>query len=197
MPVLHAAVMTMAASMSAPVIFEQTLADVYYLFTLTGAADGEADIEIPISSFQARMRDGDPTFLSVVIPDGEQAAAINARQNGTLIVDMAYKLHGAFIQRETIVSALLEDIRVDEGTSSSPLTLSGHKTETYNGLAITLTTSIYRTILNGKIRHRLAEPNINLRPGDTVTIGSDTFVAGLISYFISVESKTMEVAEEE
>jgi hypothetical protein len=189
--------MTMSASMSTPVIFEHALADVYYLFTLTGAADGETDIEIPISSFQARMRNGDPTFLAVVIPDSTQAAAINARQNGTLVVDMAYKRDGVFIQRETIVSALLEDIRVDQGESSSPITLSGHKTETYNGLAITLKTSIYRAILNGRIRHRLAEPNINLRPGDTVTIGSDTFVAGLISYFISVESKTMEVAEEE
>jgi len=58
-----------------------------------------------------------------------------------------------------------------------------------------LLNSTYRNITGGKIRHRVAVPNIDLRPGDEVTIGTDTFIAGLITYFISVESQTMEVAE--
>ncbi|MCP5006923.1 MAG: LamG domain-containing protein [Planctomycetes bacterium] len=187
--------MVMSASITGAVIFSTNLADVYYIFTLTGDADSQTDIEIPMSSFQTRMRSGDPTFLSVVLPDGDQAAAINLRPNGTLKVDMAYQLDGVFIQRETIVSSDFDAIRVDEGSASEPITLSGYATETFPGAARTLTDSIYRKTQDGKITHRLAKPNIYLRPGDTVTIGSDTFVADLITYFISVNAQTMEVSE--
>lgn len=168
---------------------------VCYLFTLTGASDGTTDIEIPISSFQCRMRSGDPTYLSLVIPGVDYASEITARANGILKIDMAYKQDGEYLQRETIVQADLENVALDEGENSASITLTGHKTETFSGKTITLEKSVYRSVKDGKVRHRIAKPNIELRPGDTVTVGSDTFIADTVSYAISVDSKTMEVAE--
>ncbi len=167
----------------------------YYLFTLTGTEDSTTDIEIPISSFQCRMRNGDPTYLSLVVPGVDYASEITARPNGTLKIDIAFKQGSEYLQRETIVQAELKNVALDEGENSASITLTGYKTETYAGKAITLEKSVYRSAKNGKIRHRIAKPNIYLRPGDTVTVGSDTFVTDVVSYAISVESKTMEVAE--
>jgi len=177
------------------VVFTTTFAVVYYLFTLTGAADSTTDIEIPISSFQCRMRSGDPTYLSVVIPGSEYATEITARANGTLQIEMAYKQDGAYLQREVIVQADLETVAIDEGADNQSITLTGHKTETFTAKTTLLENSVYRSVKSGKIRHRIAKPNIYLRPGDTVTVESDTFTADVISYAISVDSQTMEVAE--
>jgi len=54
---------------------------------------------------------------------------------------------------------------------------------------------MYYNLSGGKIRYRFPTANMNLNPGDTLTVGSDTFVAGLITYTIGVASQQMEVAE--
>jgi len=188
--------LTGTLSAGEPVTFTKTFADIYYFFTLTGDADGEDDVEIPISSFQCRQRSGDPTFLSVIIPDsGTWASYITARPNGSMKIDMAYKYEGTIIQRETIIEVDLTEVRYDEGAINQTITLNGYKTETFSAKGITLENSIYRNEIDGKIRHRLAEPNIYLRPGDTATVGTDTFVVDSLTFYVSVESKTMELAE--
>jgi len=176
--------------------FKLKFSDVYYIFTLTGAANGTTDIEIPITSFQCSMRNDNPTFLQVVVPSMDYADEITNRSDGTIKIDMAYKKDNNFILRETIVEADLEDIIQYKGMSSQSIALNGYKTETYSNKSITLPSSNYRSIENGKYRHRLSQPNISLRPGDTVTISGDTFVANVITYYISVENKTMEISEE-
>ena len=66
-----------------------------YYFTLTGSADGVADAEIPISSWQARRKSGEPTFLSTVIPWTQvYQDQVDVRPNGTMKVSMAYLLGG-------------------------------------------------------------------------------------------------------
>jgi len=168
----------------------------YYIFTLTGDADGTTDIEIPISSFQARLRSGDPTYLSVVIPGMDQAAAINARPNGLLKVDAAYKTGDIWTQRKTIIQANLEDIRIDQGTTNISITLTGHKQKTYTAKAITLTGQTYKNSINGEIRYRFAEPEVELNPGDTVTVETDTYVANVISYYVKAKTGGIETQME-
>lgn len=188
---------TVITTAEPPVVtFTTEHADVYYLFTLTGDADGTTDIEIPIKSFQGRLRSGDPSYLSVVIPGMERSAEITARSNGDLVIEMAYKLEGVFIQREEIARVTLEDIRIDQGSTNQSITLSGHKTETYSGKAVTITQSpTYYNLTAGKVRYRFPTANMNLNPGDVVTVGTDVFTAGLITYTIGVASQQMEVSE--
>jgi len=170
-----------------------------YIFTLTGDADGTTDIEIPISSFQARLRSGSPTYLQVVIPGMDYASQITARSNGDLKVDAAYLVGGEYTARETIITVNLEDIRTDKGTINQSITLTGHKQTTYTNKTITLTGATYKNTINGAIRYRFAEPNLHLFPGDTAIVGTDTFEANVISYFVGASTggikTTMEIAE--
>lgn len=77
----------LAGETSGASVFTTDGALIRYYLTVTGAADGLDDIEIPMSSFQARRRSGEPTYLSVVIPGLDHAEAIAARSNGTIRVD--------------------------------------------------------------------------------------------------------------
>lgn len=161
-----------------------------YLCVLTGTTD----ITIPISSFQGRFRSGDPSYLSCVVPGLDYADAITARSSGDLEIWMKKTYKDGNIITERLAVVDLEDIRIDEGTESQSISLEGHRTETYSAKSINLVGANYKNITKGKTRYR-CQPNIFLRPGDTVTINGDTFVADVISYAISVASRTMEVAE--
>jgi hypothetical protein len=159
--------------------------------------DGVLDpIEIPISSFQARLRSGSPSFLSVVVPGNDQYADIAARSDGDLTLTMQRVAAETVLEEEDLCTVDLEEIRIDEGAKSISLTLSGHRTVTYTPASVTLTGSSYRYEYAGRIRHRLF-PDMHVQPGDTVTIGDDTYTAGVIVWTVSESNATMEIAQEE
>lgn len=166
-----------------------------FYFTLTGSADGEADIEIPISSFQSRLRQSEPTYLSVVIPNvDDYSAAIAARPNGQMVIEMAYVLGGEESVREEICRVDLESVRTDEGSRNQSITLSGHRTETYATKITVLTGVSYRNESDGVRRFRCAMDPY-LKPGDTVRINDETMEVGYISVARSVKSELMEIVE--
>ena len=161
---------------------------------MTGSNDGETDIAIPISSFQTRMKSGDPTFLSVVIPGTDYSAQIAARSNGQLIIKMAYAVGGVDQIAEELIRVDLENIRVDEGGRNQSIILDGHRTVTHETKSVNLTGASYRSLTKGKLRYR-CEPDLYLRPGDTVSVNGDSFTTDNITMFISPTQETMEVAE--
>jgi hypothetical protein len=166
----------------------------FFYFTLTGGPDGTSDIEIPISSFQTRLRNGDPTYLSVVVPGREYIDAVNARPNGEMIIEMAYRVDGAVQYREPIVKVDLEDIRIDEGPTSTSVTLTGHRTESYSSRTVILQGVAYKSTIDGLIRVR-ASIDLFLRPGNTVVAGDDTFVCNLITCRVGENYQYMEIQE--
>lgn len=167
-----------------------------YYFTLTGDPDATTDIEIPISSFSARKRTGEDTYLSVVIPDyATWAAAIAARSNGEMVVEMAYLLDGEVSVREEILRADLEEINLFQGPHNRSIVLTGHKTQTFAGKVTTLEKSIYRGFQGGKLIHRFATADPYLDPGDTCKVDDDAFTVDNIVYMIDTSRATMEVRE--
>jgi hypothetical protein len=157
--------------------------------------DSRSDITIPISSFSARVKADNPSYLSVVIPDLEnQAAAINARPNGELVIEMVYEIDGRDAFRWEIVRVDLEEIRTDEGPRSQSITLSGHKTNNYTPKNIELATANYRNVDEGWLRFRAAIDPL-VKPGDTVTIDADTFVAGEVIFNANTSRQIMELVE--
>ena len=165
-----------------------------YTFTLTGTADGVEDIVIPIKSFQSRLKSGDPTYLSVVIPGIDYASAINLRLNGDLVVRMGYLSGGEIVLSEIISIVDFENIIIYDGTTNKTITLDGHRTETFTPKEINLTGSSYRNLTAGKLRYRCT-PNLYVRPGDTVNIDDDSFTIKNITYSVSPELETFEVSE--
>lgn len=165
-----------------------------YTFTLTGADDGVDDIVIPIKSFQSRLKSGDPTYLSVVIPGTNYASEINLRLNGDLVVRMGYLSNNEIILSEIISIVDFENIIIYDGTINKTITLDGHRTETFTPKEINLTGSSYKNITAGKSRYRCT-PNLYVRPGDTVNIDDDSFTIENITYSVSPELETFEVSE--
>lgn len=173
-----------------------------YLCVLTGAADGLSDLTLPMSSFQAWMRDGDPSYLSVVVPSSvTYAADIAARSNGEIVISKGYKFTDDTEQMEEIIRSNYDSIRVDRGARSDSLTMTGYKTtsssapkeRTLDGV------SYYGLQADGKRRVR-ADLDLFLRVGDTAIYGdgaTDYFVVGTISYFVGAEpvQMIMEVGE--
>lgn len=167
-----------------------------YYCTLTGSEDSLTDLSLPIATLQARLRQGDPNYLSVTIPGMDYASAISARSNGQLVIHMAIIHGGSEIIREEIARVTLDSIRTDEGGKSKTITLSGHRTVTYPAQITALRGVTYRSLQEpGKLSFRCAEPDLYLRPGDTCNYGDDSFVAGLVQYTISPKSQSMTVTE--
>lgn len=177
-----------------PNLFSTAGANRVYLFTLTGEADSIDDIVIPISSFQSRIKSGDPTYLSVVIPSTEYATDINLRLNGDLIVRMGYKSGEEILLTEIISRVTFENIIINEGSINKSITLDGHKTETWVVKEVDLKDPSYKNLTKGKLRYR-CKPDLYLKPDDTANINGDTFVVNSIVYSVSSELETYEVAE--
>lgn len=171
--------------------------DLLYFFTLTGAPDGLADVQIPISSFQARRRSGTPSYLSVTIPGTDYSSQIAARANGELVIRLAKSQAGVVYHSEEIIRVSLEEIRPDGGGRNNSTTLSGHGTASFSAktVAVARTNISYLNEAAGKTRLRLARPEIFLNPGDTVDYTSGAFVVDSISFAVSVDQQTMELAE--
>ena len=163
-----------------------------YVCILTGADDGQADLTIPIRSFQARMKQSFPTFLSVVIPGLDYTAAINLRTNGDLVLYGVYYVNGVAELTERIVAVDLDAIRIDPGSKNSSITLSGHRTETFPAQITTLEGVNYRSVEEGTYRIRCL-PDMYARPGNTAKYGLDEFEIETISFFVAEKQEIMEV----
>ena len=166
-----------------------------YFCTLTGAEDGLDDVVIPIASFQTRIRNQEPTFLSVSIPGLDQADDISNRPNGHIVIDMAYFIAGVEMHREEIVRTDLETIDIHEGGTNSSIVLSGHKTIDWGGAkTVPLSGVTYRRTTNGITRLRTAIPDLYLKPGDFASYDEDTITVDQISIFVGPSMSSMEIA---
>lgn len=162
--------------------------DLTYIFTLTGQADGYDNVDIPITSFQCRLRSGSNSYLSVVIPGFDQMQDITDRANGEMIIYLALtdKISGLFTKIEIarVNFSGTDSIRIDQGTISEKITLTGYRQETYEAKSVTVTEpSNYKSIVNGNLTYRFTQPIINLNPGDTVIINDDEFTVSVISIY--------------
>ncbi|MGW8301311.1 MAG: hypothetical protein ACWGNO_04540 [Desulfobacterales bacterium] len=168
-----------------------------FFCTLTGTPDGLSDVELPISSFQARKRDGEATFASAVVPGIDYFDQISDRPNGQIVIEMAYFVDGTEQFREEIIRVNLEDIRYDKGARNRSISISGHRTESFGVNEVDLEGPSYKYISEGKLRYRFPIPDPWLNPGDTCRVSSegDEFRVDYITYVVSAAYKFMEVSE--
>ncbi len=180
-------------------VFEATASagDVWviYLSFLSGDKDGLNEIQIPLKSVQAILRSETMSYLNIVTPAIDLSEEIAARKNGDIRVIMAQVQSGKILRSEEIARAALDYIGVSEGGTNQSITLAGHRAENITPKTITVPYPTYRSTINGKKRIRFPQPNMYLKPGDTVISGDVHLVADQISISISSEHQQMEVAE--
>jgi hypothetical protein len=172
-----------------------------YICTLTGAPDGEEDITLPISSLSIRLRDGEPTYCGVVVPNvDEYGAEVIARPNGEIVIQRGYEYNDGGQSLSEICRVDLEDIAYDQGPSNSSIQIAGHKTET-NSTPETIDIRPLQmlSLQSGGILRARAQTSFFLRPGDDVIYGDagETFTAGLITISVGSHLDQMEVTEAE
>lgn len=167
------------------------LAQRVYTFTLTGSPD----VVIPVTSIQARLRDGAPTFISVVVPSMDYAGDIAARSSGEMIIKRGNRFPNGTMQLEEIGRATLNEIRTDEGPNNQSITLTGRTTQSNTAPKQVVMENIqYRAENKGIRRYRCSVDNF-LRPGDTAVIGSESIVVGHMSWYVNTNEESMEIVE--
>ena len=167
-----------------------------YSCILTGAGDGLSDLTMPISSFQAVMRDGDPSYLSVVVPSSvTYASDVAARANGDIVISKGYAFADGTTQMEEIIRADYESMQVHRGAKSDSLSITGYKTTSSSAPKDRALSgvSFYGLQADGKRRVRAAL-DLFLRVGDTAIYGSgatDYFVVGTITYYVAADAASI------
>ena len=167
----------------------------YYLFILTGHADGKEDIRIPISSFGGKRAFGNPTYLSVVIPGLDYMSEISSRPNGTLRIMIVYQKDDEELLRAEIIQSEMNDMRVDEGTQRKSITLSGSKEMTWEEKSIAIDEVSYKSLQKGKWRFRIPNPNFHLNPGNRLNIEGGDYIIDDISWAVSPSRQNIEFVE--
>jgi hypothetical protein len=113
------------------------------------------------------------------------AEDIAARQNGEIVVDMAYLVGGIESLREEILRAEIEQINIYEGADSRSSVISGHQDQTFVAKDNELRDPIYSAQVNGRLSWRFAAPDLYLNPGDTARVGDDAITVNAVIYMVS------------
>jgi len=174
-------------------VWTPVITAVHYRLTLS--ADGFDDIELPMTSFQSRVRQGRPSFLQVYVPGIlNYMDDINDRADGDLVVEMGTRRTDGTTEALEIARVNLGTVRYDRGPTSSTGTLSGNKTKTYTSpVSHDLNdVSLVSVSTSQRLRCRILN---DVRPGDTVTAGGITFVVDLVQHIVSPAEAYMELSD--
>lgn len=160
-------------------------------------AVGMTDLDLPIESFQARLRSGSPSYLAIIVPAiTAYEAEITARATGDLILYKGAQSWNGVRNLEPLLRVGFDAPRYDIGGNSASGTLSGTRQRTNSGpVRRTITGVSYRSVTTeGTVRLR-ADIDYFLRAGDTAVYGTDEFTVSEIAYIASPGLVYMEVVE--
>lgn len=169
-----------------------------YRLLITGSADGEDDLMIGgISSWQATSQtDGRSSYLQAVIPAADLVLpAIEARQNGDLVIQKGYRFADGQVRYEEIMRSRFDELRPDRGQRALTVTVSGYLSGRIESNGTRALTGI-RSISSQNARRRVrCDIDLFLRPGMTVTALGESFRAAYINYYVTRADKFCEVGE--
>jgi len=174
-----------------------SVARLRFYCTITGAADLQSDVEVPIRSFYARKNSGNPSYLQVVISGFDYAGMVANRPNGELIIEIGYEVDGAVSLREQISVVDIDDISSYDGGVNRSITVAGHRTITYsnNLIEINRTLATYHALQKNVLSYRFAFIDPYLNPGDTLIVGETAMTVNNVVYIVDPLRSLMQVSE--
>ena len=152
------------------------------------------------SNFSGQLRSGEPSYLQVTIPDArvwaEVIADFAAQSDTEMVIQAGYRYSDGHVRTQEIARTRLRNVRYDLGARSSSVQLDGIDTRINpTPKTVSLTGANYRSQDDsGRVRYRCAM-NFDIRPGDTALIHGESLVVGELSYNVTVNNSTLEVAE--
>jgi len=183
-------------SLQANPVWTPVISATVYRFALENS-QGRA--EMPISNFSGQLRSGEPSYLQVTIPDARRWAQViadfAAKSDTELVIQAGYRYSDGRFQTQDIARTRLRNVRYDLGARSSSVQLDGIDTRINpTPKTVTLTGANYRSQdESGRVRYRCAM-NFDIRPGDTALINGETFTVVELSYNVTVNNATLEIA---
>ena len=184
-------------SLQANPVWTPVISATVYRFALENS-QGRA--EMPISNFSGQLRSGEPSYLQVTIPDArrwaQDIADFAAQSDTDMVIEAGYRWSDGRFDTQEIARTRLRKVRYDIGARSSSVQLDGIDTRINPApKTVTLIGANYRSQdESGRVRYRCAM-NFDIRPGDTALINGETFIVGELSYNVTVNNATLEVAE--
>jgi hypothetical protein len=172
-------------------------AQTIYTLTLTGAADGLADVVIPMASFQSRLQEDGVHYLSAVVPNSRQwAGPISARPHGQWVVKKGYRHQDGAVSLAEIVRVGFSALAWDRGSSGDAATIYGQSTVPVVASKSVAVTGIQYEALDTTGKRRLrCEVSLFLAPGDRCVYPGGAFVVGEIVHYVGPDMAFMEVME--
>lgn len=166
-------------------------------YLLTVAADGFDPVQIPISSWQATANEGErASFVQAVIPAAaDWIAALDARQGGTLTINMGYRLDDGRVRYDEIATASFGEFRYDRGARSVTATVSGYAYLSQSEAGARALRDVQTFALQGGKLRVTCALDMMLKPGMTATVGEQSFVVGYINYYANRSGAFCHVGE--
>lgn len=169
-----------------------------YECILSGGGVAET-VSVPMSAFNSRQRAGDPSYSEVTIPGMDYLEDILDRQTGTFTVAVLIVKSGVVLQREILFESEITSVSISGNTSDQQVMLSGYRTSDAASVPAVVPVSgvSYRSLDRGVTTLRKPEPDLYLRPGDTVQYAGDDFMVGLITFsYSAIYGSSMEIRED-
>lgn len=180
-------------SLTADPVWTPVVTAVHYRLTLRDT--GFPDLELPMSSFQSRVRQGRPSFLEVYVPGIlDYLDDINDRIDGELVVEMGTRKTDGSISVIEIARGGLQDVRYDRGPTSSTGTLTGRKTQTFSTNK-TIQISEVELVSNTSTNRIRCKVLNEVQPGDTIEAAGISFKVDLIQHIVSPQQAYMELSD--
>jgi hypothetical protein len=178
-------------------VSEISKAVVVYRLLLTGESDGVDDIELPLLSFQCRLRNGQNSYITCVIPDMEKyVPEITSRKNGQIIISKGFRFAGGDITVEEFARGNFYSVRYDEGVNSESITIVAYKQSTNQSPTTRVISDVeYRVMYADGRRVYRAPIDPFLKPGDTADIDGEKIIVDNISFQVSTVNELMEISE--
>lgn len=163
--------------------------------TLTGSEDAVEDYSFTnVFHLEIRKKAGAASYASVtLLYSKETQDAIDARPNGDIVI---YVQDGIDASPEELLTVNFNNLSSQLLQKSRTITIAGFKQVPYaTGVTYTPVNIISERVEeNGDYYVRSATPNINIKPGCTITYGGKTFIAGKVSFNFASQNEWMEIS---
>ena len=146
------------------------------------------DVELPISSFQLRLRESDNSYFNAVVPNAPAyAGLVAAHPGGQLRVYQGYLYEDGTEDLVLIAQAKLQNVVDSRGAWNRTLTLTGYGKAPAPGPDVETSSVSYTRVSDGVTNWR-CEPLPQLAPGGALInrATGERIVASLITWYVSI-----------
>jgi len=168
-----------------------------YNVVITGANDDLSDIIISMANFQMFLNTGNPSSVSLAIPNGLFIFDdVEARTNGRIIINKFLFFEDGTKSNPTEVAGFpFDDFDVHVGSKTNSLTLNGAEVKSYRS-AISLDIGDRYMSSNKNIDDEwtvVIPPDIDVLPGDSLTFGGNLIIVDSLSFSVSLDQNIVTV----